>query len=200
LKVLRRRLIGGRALIVVASIATLFVAAPALAGGTKDKEKDPVPVSASGAGIAPRAPQWVREQIVKIHAGKIEDGGADAPARVAPQALRRLAWFGCRDVWAYRGYDHFLGYSLFRYYQQVSWCSNGYTIYSWSRFRWAELNGPGWAFDGHIDSYLGGSSTAKRAWTQGAFHACYFGWCDYKVPWVNIEVGVDGGWSANTGG
>ena len=196
-----RRATQGTALVLVASVAMFSFAAPASAGGTKDKEKDPVPVSASGAGIAPRAPEWVRDKIGKIHAGTIEDGtSADGPAFVGPQARRQLAWFGCRDVWAYRGYDHFLGYNLFRYYQQVSWCSNGYTIYSWSRFRWAELNGPGWAFDGHIGSYLGGSTTAKRAWTQGSFHACYFGWCDYKVPWVNIEVDVDGGWSANTGG
>jgi hypothetical protein len=92
------------------------------------------------------------------------------------------------------------GYNLFRYYEQVSWCSNGYSIYSWSRFRWGEVNGPGWSFDGHLDSYLGGSPTAKRAWTQGAFHACYAGWCDYKAPWVNIEVNVDGGWTWGTGG
>ena len=80
----------------------------------------------------------------------------------------RATWIGCRDVWAYRGYDHFIGYNLFRYYQQVSWCSNGFSIYSWSRFRWPELNAPGWGFGGHVDSYLGGSPTAKRAWTQGA--------------------------------
>jgi len=198
--VLRKSVIERKLVSLVAAVAMLAVAAPAFAGGAKEKEKEPVPVSASGVGIAPRAPEWVREQVKKIHAGKVEDGGADDPTLMAPQARRRLAWFGCRDVWAYRGYDHFIGYNLFRYYQQVSWCSNGYTIYSWSRFRWAELNGPGWAFDGHIGSYLGGSSTAKRAWTQGAFHACYFGWCDYKVPWVNIDVDVYGGWSANTGG
>lgn len=196
----RKSMVACKLLIVLASVAALAFAAPAFAGGVREKEKEPVPVSASGVGIAPRAPAWVRDQIKAIHAGKIEDGGADAPALEAPQARRRLAWFGCKDVWAYRGYDHFFGYNLFRYYQQVSWCSNGYTIYSWSRFRWAELNGPGWAFDGHIGSYLGGSSTAKRAWTQGAFHACFVSWCDYKVPWVNIEVNVYGSWSANTGG
>jgi hypothetical protein len=177
----------------------LVVAAPA-AAKEKDPGKKPMAVAASGEGIAPRAPQWVRERIAKIHAGEIENGGSDAGGSIAPQARTRAAWYGCRDVWAYRGYDHYFGYNLFRYYQQVSWCSNGFSIYSWSRFRWAELNGPGWSFDGHIDSYLGGSSTRKRAFTQGAFHACYYGWCDYKVPWVNLEVDVDGGWSWNTGG
>ena len=184
----------------LALCVTLAVAGPAGAG-EKEKPKDAVAVAGSGVGVAPGAPTWVRDKIKKIHAGKIENGGADEPGTVfGPQATKRAAWFGCRDVWAYRGYNHFLGYNLFRYYQQVSWCSNGYSIYTWSRFRWAELNGPGWAFDGHIDSYLGGSSTEKRAWTQGAFHACYAGWCDYKVPWVNIEVDVHGGWSASTGG
>lgn len=180
--------------------AALAVAAPA---GAKDKDKprDPVAVSASGAGIAPSAPEWVRQRIAEIHAGKVEQGGSDGPSAVrGPQARKRAAWYGCRDVWAYRGYDHVLGYNLFRYYQQVSWCSNGYTIYSWSRFRWAEVNGPGWSFDGHVDSQLGGSSTHKAAFTQGQFHACVFGWCDYKTPWVLLDVYVNGGWSANTGG
>jgi hypothetical protein len=62
------------------------------------------------------------------------------------------------------------------------------------------VNGPGWGFDGHVDSYLGGTTTRKTAFTQGAFHGCYFGVCDYKAPWVIIDVYVDGGWSANTGG
>jgi hypothetical protein len=186
-----------REFVVVLSLV-LVMAAPAAA---KDKEpKKIVPVANSGEGVAPGAPAWVREKIKNIHAGAIENGDSEPSALRSPQALRRVSWSGCRDVWAYRGYDHFFGWNLFRYYQQVSWCSNGYTIYSWSRFRWPELNGPGWGFDGHVDSYLGGSSTAKQAWTQGAFHACFASWCDYKVPWVNIEVSVSGGWSANTGG
>jgi len=184
----------------LALCVALAVAAPA---GARDKEKpnDAVAVSGSGVGVAPGAPTWVREKIQKIHAGKIENGGSDEPGTLlGPQARKRATWFGCRDVYAFRGYNHFAGYNLFRYYQQVSWCSNGYSIYSWSRYRWAELNFPGWAFDGHVDSYLGGSSTHKRAFTQGSFHTCYFGWCDYKVPWVAIEVYASGYWSANTGG
>lgn len=183
-------------------VVVLFLV-PVLAAPAAAKDKEPkgiVPVASSGEGVAPGAPGWVREKIEKIHAGSVESGDSESPAVLSPQARRRISWIGCRDVWAYRGYNHFLGYNLFRYYQQVSWCSNGYTIYTWSRFRWPELNGPGWAFDGHIGSYLGGSSTAKTAWTQGAFHACVASWCDYKVPWVNIEVNVYGGWSANTGG
>lgn len=188
----------GSACVIVWCLA-FAVAAPASAK-EEDPTSSPVAVESSGVGIAPGAPDWVREKIGKIHAGKIENGAVEATAARGPQRVRRIAWSGCRDVWAYRGYDHFLGWNLFRYYQQVSWCSNGFSIYSWSRFRWAELNGPGWAFDGHIGSYLGGSPTHKRAWTQGSFHACLAGWCDYKVPWVNIEVDVSGGWSAGTGG
>ena len=186
---------------IVVVLAAVLAAALAVASPATAKDKGPtpvVPVSSSGEGIAPSAPDWVRQQVESIHAGAIESGEPESGER-SPEGMR-ASWFGCRDVWAYRGYDHFIGYNLFRYYQQVSWCSNGFTIYSWSRFRWPELNGPGWGFDGHVDSYLGGSPTAKRAWTQGQFHTCIAGWCDYKAPWVNIEVGVDGGWSANTGG
>lgn len=185
----------------VAACLALVVAAPATAAGEAEPPKETVAVTGSGVGVAPRAPAWVRAGVARIHNGAIENGGGPAPsAERTLQRNVRVAWIGCKDVWAYRGYDHVFGYNLFRYYQQVSWCSNGYSIYSWSRFRWGELNGPGWSFDGHVDSYLGGPPTAKRAWTQGTFHACYFGWCDYKAPWVNIEVDVGGGWSANTGG
>ena len=186
--------------LLVVLAAGLVCAGPA---GAKDRERpsDPVAVSGSGVGIAPGAPEWVRERIAAIHAGRIEAGDSEGPATVrTPQAARRAAWFGCRDVYAYRGYNHFLGYNLFRYYQQVSWCSNGYSIYSWSRFRWAEVNFPGWGFDGHVDSNLGGSTTHKYAFTQGQFHSCYFGWCDYKTPWVLIDVYVSGDWSADAGG
>ena len=121
-------------------VVALAAAAPA---GAKDKERpeEPVAVSGSGAGIAPGAPAWVRERIAQIHAGRIENGdGGDGPGpRGGPNARRLANWYGCRDAYAWRGYNHTLGYNLFRYWQQVSWCSNGYTIYSWSRFRWAEL-------------------------------------------------------------
>ncbi len=188
---------------VVVVLATTLAVVLAVASPATAKDKGPkpiVPVASSGEGIAPRAPDWVREQIESIHAGAIENGEPASGERSLQRARRAAAWIGCRDVWAYRGYDHFIGYNLFRYYQQVSWCSNGFSIYSWSRFRWPELNAPGWGFGGHLDSYLGGSSTAKRAWTQGQFQACVAGWCNYRVPWVNIEVDVNGGWSANTGG
>lgn len=182
------------------ALVVAFACAAGPASAKERGEERPVAVSGSGVGVAPGAPEWVRERVAAIHAGRIENGGQDAAGGAMPQARARLTWYGCRDVWAYRGYNHVFGYNLFRYYQQVSWCSNGYSIYSWSRFRWAEVNGPGWAFDGHVDSYLGGSTTRKTAFTQGQFHACFVGWCDYKTPWVLIDVYVDGGWSANSGG
>ena len=110
----------------------LVLPAAAAAGGERrdKKEKEIVAVSDSGVGVAPRAPEWVREQVAAIHAGKVERGGEHVGPGVGPQTRNRISWYGCKDVWAYRGYDHWLGYNLFRYYQQVSWCSNGYTIYS----------------------------------------------------------------------
>jgi hypothetical protein len=116
-----------------------------------------------------------------------------------PQGAARRSWIGCRSVYAWRGYTNPVGMSLFRYYQQVSWCSNGFGIYSWSRERWPEISGPGWRFDGHIGSSLGGTSTQKNAWTQGSFTGCMFGYCQTKVPWISISVRVDGSYSWNTG-
>jgi hypothetical protein len=183
-----------------ALVAALVVAGPAEANDG-ERPGGAMPVAETGVGVAPSAPDWVRQEVTAIHQAAAANGSGDKGAVGGPRAReQRALWYGCRDVWAYRGYNHFLGWNLFRYYQQVSWCSNGYTIYSWSRFRWAEINGPGWAFDGHVDSQLGGSTTHKTAFTQGQFHACYVGFCDYKVPWVLIDVNVHGGWSADTGG
>jgi hypothetical protein len=190
-----------RGIWLLALAAVLVAAAPAEAK-EKERQQDAVHVSETGVGvgIAPSAPDWVRDGVAAIHESAVANDAPDVGVADGAEAALQAAWYGCRDVWAYRGYNHVFGWNLFRYYQQVSWCSNGYTIYSWSRFRWAEINGPGWAFDGHVDSSLGGSTTHKTAFTQGQFHACYVGWCDYKVPWVLLDVYVNGGWSADTGG
>jgi hypothetical protein len=170
----------------------LVAVAPVSASERPPRFLAPVAAQGSGEGIAASAPQAVRERIEKLL-----EGGEDSRA---PQRVRRSSWIGCRTVYAWRGYNNPAGGNLFRYYQQVSWCSNGYGIYSWSRERWPEINGAGWRFDGHIGSSLGGSSTQKNAWTQGSFTGCMWGYCQSKVPWVSISVRVDGSYSWNTGG
>ncbi len=182
---------------VVALVATGALAAPATA-----QERRPVqasPVSDAGEGIAPGAPAAVRERVRAVLEGR---GPAAPQEEVRSLQGRSLAanWYGCRTVWAYRGYDNWLGYNLFRYYQQVSWCSNGYSIYSWSRDRWPEVNMGGWRFHGHIGSSLGGPTYRKDAWTQGEFSFCAGGCWSYKYPWVSISVYLDGGWDADSGG
>lgn len=189
--------------------AAVLVIGALLAGPASAKPK-PVPtelvaVSGAGQGIAPAAPDAVREHVEKVLSGRgvgLEPGvdflAASGSVR-SPQGARRAQWIGCQTAYAWRGYNHWLGYNLVRYYQQVSWCSNGFSIYSWSRDRWPEINFPGWAFDGHIGSSLGGSTTQKQAWTQGAFHYCV-GYCTYLYPWVSQTVTVDGAHYYSTGG
>lgn len=175
-----------------AMTAALLVAAPAAAKERPPQNDASVAVQGAGDGIAATAPDAVRERITKLLAS-----AGDARA---VQGVKRRSWIGCRTVYAWRGYNNPLGMSLFRYFQQVSWCSNGLGIYSWSRERWPEISGPGWRFDGHIGSSLGGSSTQKNAWTQGSFTGCMFNICLSKVPWVSITVRVNGSYSWNTGG
>ncbi len=179
-----------RSLTLAAATIVLVVAAPAPAK-EKPPQSDPsTAVQGAAEGIAPSAPEAVKERVRSILAG-VENIRAS-------QGVRRTSWIGCRTVYAYRGYNNPIGMSLFRYYQQVSWCSNGFGIYSWSRERWPEISGLGWRFDGHIGSSLGGSSTQKNAWTQGSFTGC-IGFCQTRVPWISITVRVDGGWGWNTG-
>lgn len=182
-------------------IVMLALAAPA---GAKDRPKpaDFVTTSASGEGVAPGAPEAVRERVKRLLEGKSQGyvpGETDsAGPLLGPQRLSRATWIGCRTQWARRSLNHVLGYNLWHYYQQVSWCSNGFSIYSWSRDRWPDINFPGWAFDGHIGSSLGGTSYRKEAWTQGAFRYC-IGYCAYYYPWVYQEVTANGDHYYSTG-
>lgn len=174
-----------------AVVAALVLAAFAAPAGAKDPPaKEPVPVSASGEGIAASAPEWVRRHVAEV---------TGTPAPRATARLRRVAWIGCRTVWAYRGYNNWLGMTLFRYYQQVSWCSNGFSIYSFGRDRWPETH-LGWRFDGHIGSSITGGSYSRSAWTQGSFAYCLAICYDHKYPWVTISVNADGDWNYGTGG
>jgi hypothetical protein len=174
-------------------VVALLVAAPA---GAKEKpEKDAVAVAASGEGLAPGAPAWVRDHVAEVTGGKAPLG----PVSRSLSGTKRASWYGCKTVWAYRGYNHWLGYTLFRYYEQVSWCSNGLSIYSYGRDRWPETH-VGWRFNGHIGSSITGGSTSRSAWTQGSFSFCVGGCYDHKYPWVLIDVNVNGGWNAYTGG
>lgn len=179
-----------RSLTIAATMLALVVVTPALAQDRPPLPAPPAAVQGSGEGIAPSAPEAVKQRVRSILAG--------VEVTRATQSVRRSSWIGCRTVYAYRGYNNPIGMTLFRYYQQVSWCSNGFGIYSWSRERWPEISGVGWRFDGHIGSSLGGSSTQKNAWTQGSFTGC-IGFCQTRVPWISLTVRVDGSYGWNTG-
>ena len=185
----------GKAAAIVVSLAfALLVAAPAPAADAPREQ--PVGVVASGEGIAPGAPAWVRQHVAEVLSGK-RTGHAAGSRRLSK--VQRTSWIGCKTVWAYRGYNHWLGYTLFRYYQQVSWCSNGFGIYSYSRDRWPETH-VGWRFNGHIGSSVTGGSSSRSAWTQGSFSFCVGSCYDHKYPWVLIDVNSSGGWNAYAGG
>jgi hypothetical protein len=110
---------------------------------------------------------------------------------------------GCKRVWAARVYRNLFGVALWRYYQQQGFCYNGTTItslYDWRR--WAEVYAPVWDFKGHI-----GRTTVGRAgtwhygtWTQGKFRLCAQICVETKLPWVDLDVYGNGGWSHKTGG
>ena len=124
--------------------------------------------------------------------------------------VRHRAVYGCWGVWGRRNYDNWpFGYNYFRYYEQVTWCGNGWgQLTSFWRDRWPEVNFAGWSFQGHVGSNCdlehcngrGSGQYATDAWTMGAF-ALRAAWCvDHKYPWVDIYVTADGSWSENDGG
>jgi hypothetical protein len=186
---------GAAAVIVVALAFGVLLAAPAHAA--EAPKEQPIAVVASGEGIAPGAPAWVRQHVSEVLSGKRTGQAAAGSRRLSK--VQRTSWIGCKTVWAYRGYNHWLGYTLFRYYQQVSWCSNGYGIYSYARDRWPETH-VGWRFNGHIGSSITGGSSSRSAWTQGSFSFCVGSCYDHKYPWVLIDVNYNGGWNAYAGG
>jgi hypothetical protein len=110
---------------------------------------------------------------------------------------------GCKRVWAGRVYRNIFGMALWRYRQQQGFCYNGTRItslYDWRR--WAEVYAAGWDFKGHIGRAITGAAGTWHygTWTQGKFQLC-FQWCvDTKLPWVDIDVYGNGGWSHRTGG
>jgi hypothetical protein len=209
---MKRKLIAGLlagALIGAATVATSAAAPPVTAGkgaGSGD----------SGAGIAPGAPAWVQQHVAEVRAGALGQVGEPdvaapdySPGRTLASAHRHAAW-GCWGAWGRRNYDNWpFGYNYFRYYEQVTWCGNGFNVLtSFWRDRWPEVNFPGWSFQGNIASNCdlehcngrGSGLYSTDAWTMGQFALCG-GWCvDYKYPWVDIYVTADGGWSESDGG
>ena len=110
---------------------------------------------------------------------------------------------GCKRVWAARVLRNMFGAAMWRYYQQQGFCYNGARItslYDWRR--WAEVYVPAWDFVGHV-----ARSTTGRAgtwhygtWTQGKFRLCFEFCAATKLPWVDLDVYGNGGWSNKTGG
>jgi hypothetical protein len=109
----------------------------------------------------------------------------------------------CKRVWVARVHRNIFGVALWRYYQQQGFCYNGTKItslYDWRR--WAEVYSGGWDFKGHIGRAITGRAGTWHygTWTQGKFSLCWQ-WCvDTKLPWVDIDVYGNGGWSHKTGG
>jgi hypothetical protein len=203
---------------------TGLLAAAALGAATVGTSTAAPPIDASrgtgtgdsGAGIAPGAPAWVRQHVADVKAGVLGRlGQADVPAadyghgRSLAGAKRMAAW-GCWGAWGRRNYDNWpWGYNYFRYYEQVTWCGNGWSqLTSFWRDRWPEVNFPGWSFQGHVGSNCdlehcngrGSGQYSTDAWTMGQFALCA-AWCfDHKYPWVDIYVTADGDWSESDGG
>ena len=209
-------------LLVLVAAAALGLAGTASAGNGKGKDKgapvlpDPAQVAESvdvGAGVAPGAPAAVAEHVAAVKAGQLGRAGqgdlGPAPDFRSTQGVRRAAGAGCWAVWARRNFDNWLfGYNYWRYYEQISWCGNGFYLTSFWRDRWPEVNWIGWEWKGHIGSNCiyehcngrGSGTYSTYAYTQGSFAVCA-AWCSgWHYPIVSISVNADGGYGYSTSG
>jgi hypothetical protein len=91
---------------------------------------------------------------------------------------------------------------LWYYEWNASWCYNGSTITSLSRWRTVWVN-VGWAYKKDIANNKSGGVGKKSAWNyvQGDFcfletYTCAF----HSYPWVNMTVNGNGSYSGSAGG
>jgi hypothetical protein len=112
----------------------------------------------------------------------------------------------CKAVRAARVWKSWYFWVVWKYWERVNWCYSGGRITQLARYRWPEIDGPLWSFDGNVASncseycseFAGGGWA--QLWTEGQFHACWTGYCNYKTPSVTITVNGYGGWGYNTSG
>lgn len=94
-----------------------------------------------------------------------------------------------------------VGWTLWRYNQQIKWCYKGGKITSASRLnRWGTVSGLVWEFKGHTGSAISGGKgkTSYNAWTQGHFAACAVWVCaQHKYPWIRQIGYANGTYSAS---
>lgn len=157
-------------------------------------------------GIARNMPQHLRRQMEE----SLQKFTTPKTGRVLSKSTYR-----CRPKHYHRGYEfralagQYIGLWLWRYHQQVAYCTNGSVVTYFYRVRWFDIGSvtpyvdwKAWQFVNHVDSNCGGEHCAKkpyRAWermayTKGEFKVCLaFGnVCNTAFAQIWISVFGDG--------
>lgn len=84
------------------------------------------------------------------------------------------------------------GSTLWRYFQRIYWCRDGYRVwYPSVQRRWGEVYWPGWEYKGVIDRWSYGGH-GYTYWTVGSqSHFCliaYFSCVQNRYPWLEQTV------------
>ena len=96
------------------------------------------------------------------------------------------------------------GYVVFRYFQDMGWCSNGSTITSitWKN-RHAETDFLGWNFSQVPTDWPtsgGVGSSSWRLYTQGTFSFCLPACIQWRYPWLDMTAHANGTGTGSVGG
>jgi hypothetical protein len=127
------------------------------------------------------------------------------PVAVAPPAGSTAPMSGGCWNWTWEVDGHSTGgFVVFRYFQDMGWCSNGATITSltWHN-RHGEVDFFGWNWSQvptDWPTYGGVGYSTWRSFTQATFSFCLPVCAQYRYPWLDMTAHANGTGTGSVGG
>lgn len=129
------------------------------------------------------------------------------PVAVSPPAGMFTTMSGGCWNWTWEVDGHSTGgFVVFRYFQDMGWCSNGGAI---TQLTWHNRRGSadfaGWSWDQIPTDWPtsgGVGSSFLRSYTQATFKFCVtqFGCIQFRYPWLDMTAHADGTGKGSVGG
>lgn len=175
--------------------AVAFNASPAHADATSTDALTEASVATVETGVS---------ATTSVSAADYTSALASAGTTLSTEQQASLASLSCWTWTVWRYAKNLIGSTLWKYFQKIYWCRNGYRVYYPSvQRRWGEVYWPGWSYKGVISrwSYGGSGYTYWQVGSQA--HFCliqYFSCVQNRYPWVEQIVRGNGYNTYTTGG